>query len=83
MLPMNKHVSIMFVFIADAGGNDEQPKPSVTEPDAKIGPGKIYWQLWFKGVLHLLSPQKAPKLACFVFDLKIINTFLKNNIYIL
>ena len=32
----------------------------------------------FKGVLHLL-PQKAPKLACFVLYLKIINIFLKNN----
>ena len=32
------------------------------------------------GVLHLL-PQKAPKLACFVLYLKIINIFLKNNIY--
>ena len=29
-----------------------------------------------KGVLHLL-PQKAPKLACFVLYLKIINIFLK------
>ena len=35
-----------------------------------------------KGVLHLL-PQKAPKLACFVFYLEIINIFLKNNICIL
>ena len=35
-----------------------------------------------KGVLHLL-PQKAPKLACFVLYLKIINIFLKNNIRIL
>ena len=35
-----------------------------------------------KGVLHLL-PQKAPKLACFVLYLKIINIFLKNNICIL
>ena len=33
-------------------------------------------------VLHLL-PQKAPKLACFVLYLEIINIFLKNNIYIL
>ena len=33
-------------------------------------------------VLHLL-PQKAPKLACFVLYLKIINIFLKNNICIL
>ena len=38
--------------------------------------------LFLKGVLHLL-PQKAPKLACFVRYLKIINIFLKNNIYIL
>ena len=29
-----------------------------------------------KGVLHLL-PQKAPKLACFVLFLKIINIFWK------
>ena len=29
-----------------------------------------------KGVLHLL-PQKAPKSACFVLFLKIINIFLK------
>ena len=36
----------------------------------------------FKGVLHLL-PQKAPKLACFVLYLKVINIFLKNNIRIL
>ena len=35
-----------------------------------------------KGVLHLL-PQKAPKLACFVLYLKIIQIFLKNNICIL
>ena len=35
-----------------------------------------------KRVLHLL-PQKAQKLACFVLYLKIINIFLKNNIYIL
>ena len=35
-----------------------------------------------KGVLHLL-PQKAPKLACFVLYLKIINTFLKHDICIL
>ena len=35
-----------------------------------------------KRVLHLLS-QKAPKLACFVLYLKIINIFLKNNICIL
>ena len=35
-----------------------------------------------KGVLHLLPP-KAPKLACFVLYLKIINIFLKNNICIL
>ena len=35
-----------------------------------------------KGVLHLL-PQNAPKLACFVLYLKIINTCLKNNISIL
>ena len=35
-----------------------------------------------KGVLHLL-PSKAPKLACFVLYLKIINIFLKNNICIL
>ena len=34
---------------------------------------------YFKVVLHLL-PQKAPKLACFVLYLKIINIFLKNNI---
>ena len=33
----------------------------------------------FKGVLHLL-PKKAPKLACFVRYLKIINIFLKNDI---
>ena len=32
----------------------------------------------FKGVLYLL-PEKAPKLACFVLYLKIINIFLKNN----
>ena len=38
--------------------------------------------IYVKGVLHLL-PQKAPKLACFVFYLKIINIFLKNNICIL
>ena len=39
--------------------------------------------LWsFKGVLHLL-PQKAPKLACFVLYLKIINILLKNDICIL
>ena len=31
-----------------------------------------------KGVLHLL-PQKAPKLACFVLHLKMINIFLKND----
>ena len=31
-----------------------------------------------KGVLHL---PKAPKLACFVLYLKIINIFLKNKIY--
>ena len=37
---------------------------------------------YFKGVLHLL-PQKAPKLACFVLYLKIINIFWKNNICIL
>ena len=36
----------------------------------------------FKGVLHLLL-QKAPNLACFMLYLKIINIFLKNNIYIL
>ena len=36
----------------------------------------------FKGVLHLL-PQTAQKLACFVLNLKIINIFLKNNIYML
>ena len=35
-----------------------------------------------KGVLHLL-PQKTLKLACFVLYLKIINIFLKNDIYIL
>ena len=35
-----------------------------------------------KGVLHLL-PQKAPKLACFVLCLKIINIFLKNDICML
>ena len=35
-----------------------------------------------RGVLHLL-PQKAPKLACFVLYLKIIDIFLKNNICIL
>ena len=35
-----------------------------------------------KGVLHLL-PQKAQKLACSALYLKIINIFLKNNIYIL
>ena len=35
-----------------------------------------------KGVPHLL-PQKAPKLACFVLYLKIINIFLKNNKWIL
>ena len=39
-------------------------------------------RLFFKGVLHLL-PQKAPKLARFVLYLKIIDIFLKNNIYIL
>ena len=36
----------------------------------------------FKGVVHRL-PQKAPKLACFVLYLKIINIFLKNDICIL
>ena len=42
-----------------------------------------FCQLWaVKEVLHLL-PQKAPKLACFVLYLKIINIFLKNDIYIL
>ena len=35
-----------------------------------------------KEVLHLL-PKKAPKLACFVLHLKIINIYLKNNICIL
>ena len=35
-----------------------------------------------KGVLHRL-PQNAPKLACFVLYLKLINIFLKNNICIL
>ena len=35
-----------------------------------------------KGVLHLV-PQKAPELACIVLYLKIINIFLKNDIYIL
>ena len=37
-----------------------------------------------KGVLHLL-PQKAPKLVCLVLylDLKIINIFFKNNIWML
>ena len=35
-----------------------------------------------KGVLHHLT-QKAPKLACFVLFLKIINIFWKNNIYII
>ena len=34
------------------------------------------------GVLHLLT-QRAPKLACFVLYLKIINIFLKTNICIL
>ena len=38
--------------------------------------------LKFKGVLHLLPP-KTWKLACFVFCLKIINIFLKNDICIL
>ena len=39
--------------------------------------------MFVKGVLYLL-PQKAPKLACFVFYLKIINilSFLKNDICI-
>ena len=35
-----------------------------------------------KGVLHFLT-QKAPKLACFVRYLKIINICLKNNVCIL
>ena len=39
-------------------------------------------QLSVKGVLHLL-PQKAPKLACFVLCLKIINILLRNNVCIL
>ena len=34
------------------------------------------------GELHFL-PQKAPKLACFVLYLKIINILLKNNTCIL
>ena len=37
--------------------------------------------MYFK-LLHLL-PQKAPKLACFVLYLKILNIFLKNDICIL
>ena len=37
--------------------------------------------LSFKGVLHLL-PQIAPKLACFVLNLKIIDIFLRNDICI-
>ena len=37
-----------------------------------------YSNTQIKGVLHL-PPQKAPKLACFVLYLKIINIFLKNN----
>ena len=37
---------------------------------------------FIKGVLHL-KPLKAPKLACFVLYLKIINISLKNNICIL
>ena len=36
--------------------------------------GKIHPVETLKGVLHLL-PQKAPKLACFVLYLKIINIF--------
>ena len=46
---------------------------------------KILFLLYFivfKGLLHLL-PQKAPKLACFVLYLKIIDIFLKNNVCIL
>ena len=39
-------------------------------------------QKYIKGVLHLL-PQKAPKLACFMLHLKIINIFLINNLSIL
>ena len=45
----------------------------------------LVWTIWvhhgnvsLKGVLHLL-----PKLVCFVLYLKLINTFLKNNICIL
>ena len=37
-----------------------------------------------KGLLSVtLTPKKAPKLACFVLYLKIIDIFLKNNICIL
>ena len=35
------------------------------------------------GPLGGTAPQKAPKLACFVLYLKIIDIFLKNNICIL
>ena len=31
----------MFVFTVAEGGNNEQPKLSVTEPDTEIQPGKI------------------------------------------
>ena len=51
----------------------------------RIGLGvkqQYYFVYAFKGALHLL-PQNAPKLACFVLYLKIINIFLKNNICIL
>ena len=34
-----------------------------------------------KGVLHLLPKIPTQKLACFVLYLKLINTFLKSNIY--
>ena len=42
---MSKHVCIMFVSSDAAGGNDRQPELSATEPDTKIGPGKIYLHL--------------------------------------
>ena len=74
--PQDTNLQLKFWVCAENTGFEDFDNKEILLPSWAKGNENAMWTSYFKGVLHLL-----PRLAKFVFYLKIINTFLKHNIY--